>query len=59
MLCSVVCGGRQVKNELASNETAKALEALERRLRHYEQNIFKLTEFIETKGPCHLQRLTR
>jgi len=32
------------------NETAKALNSLEQKLRHYEQNIFSLREFIATKG---------
>eukprot|EP00276_Gloeochaete_wittrockiana_P014119 CAMPEP_0184332688 /NCGR_PEP_ID=MMETSP1089-20130417/1853_1 /TAXON_ID=38269 ORGANISM="Gloeochaete wittrockiana, Strain SAG46.84" /NCGR_SAMPLE_ID=MMETSP1089 /ASSEMBLY_ACC=CAM_ASM_000445 /LENGTH=653 /DNA_ID=CAMNT_0026656197 /DNA_START=49 /DNA_END=2010 /DNA_ORIENTATION=+ len=37
------------KLQLAENETATALDALEQKLRHYEQNIFHLHEFIETK----------
>lgn len=37
------------KSMLAENDTAKQMEALESKLRHYEQNIFHLREFIETK----------
>jgi intraflagellar transport protein 74 len=40
----------RAKEQLAGSETGKALDAQEQRLRHYEQNLFKLTEFIETKG---------
>lgn len=40
----------QLKEKLAVSETAKALDAQEQRLRHYEQNLFKLNEFIESKG---------
>jgi hypothetical protein len=29
--------------------SANALESLEQKLRHYEQNIFSMKEFIETK----------
>ena len=32
------------------NETAKVLQNLEQKLRHHEQNIFHLQEFIELKG---------
>jgi len=39
----------QKKSALQENETAKGMEALENKLRHYEQNIFHLREFIETK----------
>lgn len=37
------------KAKLAENETASTLEALEQKLRHYEQNIFHLGEYVETK----------
>eukprot|EP00941_MAST-03F_sp_MAST-3F-sp1_P000985 g985.t1 len=40
----------EVKEALATSETAKALDAQEQRLRHAEQNLFKLSEFVETKG---------
>lgn len=39
----------QKKAALAENDTAKQMETLEGKLRHYEQNIFHLREFIETK----------
>jgi len=39
----------QKKNALVENDTAKGLEALEQKLRHYEQNIFHLREYIQTK----------
>lgn len=39
----------QKKSSLAENDTARAMEALENKLRHYEQSIFHLREFIETK----------
>lgn len=38
------------KSALAENETAKTLDSLEQKLRHYEQSIFHLREYIETKG---------
>jgi len=37
------------KNALSENETAKALEAQEQKLRNYEQNIFHLNEVIKQK----------
>ncbi|GBG27578.1 Intraflagellar transport protein 74-like [Hondaea fermentalgiana] len=37
------------KNMLADNETARMIEGLEQKLRHYEQNIFHLMEFITEK----------
>lgn len=39
----------QKKNALVENDTAKSMEALEQKLRHYEQNIFHLREYIQTK----------
>jgi len=39
----------QKKKALAENETAKTLESLEQKLRHYEQNIFHLRELIAEK----------
>ena len=38
------------KKALAVNETSKNLTSLEQKLRHYEQNIFSLKEYVETKG---------
>jgi intraflagellar transport protein 74 len=40
----------EVRRELADNETYKALEGQEGRLRKYAQTIFLLNEFVETKG---------
>lgn len=37
------------KKTLAASESAGTLEALEQKLRHYEQNIFHLNEFIDSK----------
>jgi len=37
------------KQDLATNEFAGSLEAAEQKLRHYEQNIFHLREFIDSK----------
>lgn len=37
------------KQALADNDTAREMETLENKLRHYEQNIFHLREFIEAK----------
>ncbi|GMH77026.1 hypothetical protein TrRE_jg11742 [Triparma retinervis] len=38
------------KKALVMNETSKNLTSLEQKLRHYEQNIFSLKEYVETKG---------
>eukprot|EP00520_Triparma_pacifica_P000984 CAMPEP_0118662112 /NCGR_PEP_ID=MMETSP0785-20121206/16645_1 /TAXON_ID=91992 /ORGANISM="Bolidomonas pacifica, Strain CCMP 1866" /LENGTH=557 /DNA_ID=CAMNT_0006555609 /DNA_START=46 /DNA_END=1716 /DNA_ORIENTATION=+ len=38
------------KKALLMNETSKNLTSLEQKLRHYEQNIFSLKEYVETKG---------
>ncbi|OQR96489.1 Intraflagellar Transport Protein 72/74 [Thraustotheca clavata] len=38
-----------IKHQLASNDTAKTLDSLEQKLRHHEQNIYHLKEFIDTK----------
>lgn len=38
------------KSLLAEDETAKTLESLEQRLGNYEQKIFQLREYIDTKG---------
>jgi len=38
-----------VKAQLAASESAGTLEALEGKLRFYEQNIFHLKDFIEAK----------
>ena len=38
-----------VKRALNNNETAKDLDDMEKRLRHYERTIFELNEFVETK----------
>jgi len=40
----------KLKNALVEDDTAKELEQLEQKLRHYEQSIFHLSEFIETKS---------
>jgi len=37
------------KQSLATNESAGTLEALEQKLRHYEQNIYHLRDFIDSK----------
>lgn len=47
VLSALVEGEKKAKKV---NETAKNLESLEQKLRHYEQNIFSLKEFIATKG---------
>ncbi|CEG47726.1 uncharacterized protein PHALS_04870 [Plasmopara halstedii] len=39
-----------VKHEIAQQETAKNLDALEQKLRHHEQNIFHLKEYIDSKS---------
>ena len=39
----------QKKAALVDNDTAKQLENLEQKMRHYEQNIFQLSEFVQTK----------
>jgi len=39
----------KVKQKLAADETAMTLEALEQKLRHHQQNIFHLRDFIESK----------
>ncbi|KAG7395150.1 Intraflagellar transport protein 74 [Phytophthora boehmeriae] len=36
--------------EIASQETAKNMDALEQKLRHHEQNIFHLKEYIDSKS---------
>ncbi|KDO16561.1 hypothetical protein SPRG_17927 [Saprolegnia parasitica CBS 223.65] len=38
-----------VKHTLAGNDTAKTLDSLEQKLRHHEQTIYHLKEFIDTK----------
>ena len=38
------------KKELSRSDTAKSLKGLDEKMRHYEQNIFQLREFIETKS---------
>ncbi|GMH77967.1 hypothetical protein TL16_g10678 [Triparma laevis f. inornata] len=38
------------KKTLSMNETSKNLTSLELKLRHYEQNIFVMKEYVETKG---------
>lgn len=43
-------GYERLKNSLLESETGKTLESLEQKLRHYEQNIHHLREFIETKS---------
>uniref|UniRef100_A0A7S0HH41 Intraflagellar transport protein 74 homolog n=1 Tax=Hanusia phi TaxID=3032 RepID=A0A7S0HH41_9CRYP len=39
----------KAKQDLATNDFAGSLEAAEQKLRHYEQNIFHLREFIDSK----------
>ncbi|GLE04118.1 hypothetical protein PINS_up013029 [Pythium insidiosum] len=39
-----------LKQETANHDTAKNLDALEQKLRHHEQNIFHLREFIDSKS---------
>ena len=39
-----------LKRSLNNNDTAKDLEDMEKRLKHYERSIFELKEFVETKG---------
>lgn len=39
-----------LKQETANHDTAKNLDALEQKLRHHEQNIFHLKEYIDTKS---------
>ncbi|DAZ99426.1 TPA: hypothetical protein N0F65_004059 [Lagenidium giganteum] len=39
-----------LKQETANHDTAKNLDALEQKLRHHEQNIFHLREYIDTKS---------
>ncbi|RHY02140.1 hypothetical protein DYB25_011885, partial [Aphanomyces astaci] len=38
-----------LKHQLANNDTAKTLDSLEQKLRHHEQNIYHLKEYIDTK----------
>lgn len=40
----------RAKKQLDDDETSKGLEALEQKLRHYENSIFAMREFIDTKG---------
>lgn len=39
-----------LKQETANHDTAKNLDALEQKLRHHEQNIFHLREYIDAKS---------
>ncbi|TMW61353.1 hypothetical protein Poli38472_012544 [Pythium oligandrum] len=39
-----------LKQETANHDTAKNLDALEQKLRHHEQNIFHLKEYIDSKS---------
>ena len=39
-----------IKRSLNNNDTAKDLEDMEKRLRHFERTIFELNEFVETKS---------
>jgi intraflagellar transport protein 74 len=39
-----------VKRSLNNNETARDLDDIEKRLRHSEQKIFELKEFVESKS---------
>lgn len=40
----------QLKSQLAKDEVAVAIEELEHKMKHHEQNVYVLTEYIETKG---------
>jgi len=40
----------EVKKQLANDPVASALEELEQKMRHHEQTVYVLTEYIETKG---------
>ena len=40
----------RLKKELQRSDTAKSLKGLDEKMRHYEQNIFQLREFIEMKS---------
>ena len=40
----------QLKKQLASDDVATALDELEQKMRHHEQTVYVLTEYIETKG---------
>jgi len=39
-----------LKKQLTSDDVAVALEELEAKMRHHEQTVYVLTEYIETKG---------
>jgi len=39
-----------LKKQLANDDVAVALEELEAKMRHHEQTVYVLTEYIETKG---------
>ena len=39
-----------LKRNLNSHDTARDLDDMEKRLKHYERSIFELREFIETKS---------
>jgi len=40
----------QLKSQLAKDDVAVAIDELEHKMRHHEQNVYVLTEYIETKG---------
>lgn len=40
----------ELKAKLAADDVATAIEELEGKMRHHEQNVYVLTEYIETKG---------
>jgi len=44
------CSYERKKSLLADDKTAKTLQSLEQRLANYEQKIFQLREYINTKG---------
>ena len=46
---SIAKAQEQRQNVLRENDIAKVLEGLEQKLRHYEQNIFHLEEYIHDK----------
>ena len=40
----------EVKAQLAGDEVATTLDELEQKMRHHEQTVFMLSEYIDTKG---------
>ena len=40
----------QLKSQLAADDVATGLDELEQKMKHHEQTVYVLTEYIETKG---------